>query len=239
MLEEFEESSCLNCCSLKGCKCPAPSDYSSEISANVPEASAKILDQESVQESSKGFNYGETLVRRLLRDQEAFPDAAAEQVKVNTAQRIYHSARLKAFKVMTLESMLEVPVSSVAHLHPQMVYTLAPPARALPQPVWVGLNWPRRYVPVMMPGIPGVPIRPVIPTQSWPTNLRSMPNTPTGVPHTPQVPQTRDSPVDAFFRRFQSPLGSLGTSGSIETSESPDRSSDQVVPSEGTERPIR
>lgn len=236
----------MDCCNLKGCKCPKLPEHSSERTEYIPEASAKILDQESLQESSKGFNYGETLVHRLLRDQEAYPDAAAEQVKVNTAQRIYHSARLKAFKVMTLESMLENPVPGVSH--PQMVYTLAPPARALPQPVWVGLNWPQRYVSYMTPGIPGVPVRPLIPAQSWPTNFRNMPNaptgvpqTPSGVPHTPQTQQTPDSPVDLFFRRFQSPLGSFGTSGSFETLESPDRSSDQVVPcdSEGTERPSR
>lgn len=235
VLEDFEESSCLECCNLKGCKCPEPSDNASERTANIPVASAKTIDQESLQESSKGFNYGETLVGRLLRDQEAYPDAAAEQVKLNTAQRIYHSARHKAFKMMNLESMIEMPVLPLAHPHPQMVYTIAPPARALPQPVWVGLNWPRRYVPVMMPGIPGVTVRPVIPAQIWPTNLRTMPNTPTGVPHTPQVQRSPDAPVDAFFRRFQSP----GTSGSFETSESPDLSSDQVVPSEGTEMPSR
>lgn len=238
MLEEFEESGCVKCCSLERCKCPESSE-NSEGSDNIPEASAKILHQDTLRESSKGFNYGETLVNRLLRDQEIYPDAAAELVKVNTAQRIYHSARLKAFNMMTLESMPEVPLPYVPH--PQMVYTLAPPARALPQPVWVGLDWPQRYVPVMMPGIPGVPVRPVIPTQARPANLRNISNPPAGVPHTPQVQRTPDSPVDAFFRRFQSPLGSFVTSGSFETSESPDRSSDQVVPgdSDGTERPSR
>lgn len=236
VLEEFEKTGCLNCYSLKGCKCPEPSDKLSERTEEIPEASANILHQESERTNTKSFNYGETLVHRLLRDQEAYPDAASELVKVNTAQRIYHSARLKTFKKMTLESMLESSTSSVPH--PQMVYTTPPPARTLPQPIWVGLNWRQRHVPFMMPGIPGVPVRPTMPAQAWPTNLRSMPTTPTGLPYTPQV-QTPDSPVNAFFRRFQSPLGSFGTSGSFETSESAERSSgDQIVPceSEGTER---
>lgn len=238
MLDEFEKTGCLVCCSLKGCKCPEPSDNSLERIESIPEASANILHQKSPQDSSKGLNCRETLVRKLLRDQEAYPEATPELYKVNTAQRIYHSTRLKAFAMMTPESMPEIPVPCI--YPPPVVYTLAPLTRALPQPVWVGLNWPR-YVPIMRPGIPEIPIRPVIPGQVWPTNLQSMPNGQTGMPHTPQVPQTPESPVDAFFRRFHSPvgsLGSLGTSGSFATSESPDRSSDQVVPggSDGIER---